>query len=227
MFAGRLRSARWHHDRFMQTDPIGGKDDLDLYAYAGNDPLNRTDPTGQYDKDTNWIGDLWKDVGSFIKDLQRQYEQDRQAEQLREARGFLRGNQDDIIYVSGHWQPVSGSFDSDIASWWRDFTHEYAEQVANGVPPAAAMAALAGGKTPTGYGTRLTNAQARDLAKWSGLKEVKDRSEFRSQGQPVFERNGRFFSPDTDGHSPGVWKEFDRSGDRIGTVDLDFNRIKD
>jgi RHS repeat-associated protein len=32
--------------RFMQTDPVGYKDDVDLYAYVGNDPLDRTDPMG-------------------------------------------------------------------------------------------------------------------------------------------------------------------------------------
>lgn len=32
--------------QFLQTDPIGSKDDLDLYAYTGNDPVNRSDPTG-------------------------------------------------------------------------------------------------------------------------------------------------------------------------------------
>jgi hypothetical protein len=32
--------------RFLQTDPIGSKDDLNLYAYVGNDPTDKTDSTG-------------------------------------------------------------------------------------------------------------------------------------------------------------------------------------
>ena len=34
--------------RFLQTDPVGYADGLNLYAYVGNDPLNQTDFSGAF-----------------------------------------------------------------------------------------------------------------------------------------------------------------------------------
>ena len=57
--------------RFLQTDPIGYKDDLDLYTYVGNDPTDNTDPSGQACFSANILSDYCRRADLYFRLDQR------------------------------------------------------------------------------------------------------------------------------------------------------------
>jgi hypothetical protein len=58
--------------RFLQVDPVGYQDYINLYIYTGNDPLNRHDPTGKRDIYIGGGGDTMTEiVKSYANDQMR------------------------------------------------------------------------------------------------------------------------------------------------------------
>jgi RHS repeat-associated protein len=82
-----------------------------------------------------------------------------------------------------------------------------------------------------GGATRLTNAQATDMAHWSGFRPA---GNWRIKGQQVFTDGQRYIVQDIDSHLPdGLWKMAGQPEDllskktRMGTYDYVLNRIGD
>jgi RHS repeat-associated protein len=74
--------------RFLQTDPIGYGDGLNMYAYVGNNPVNRTDPSGLYwecgDGAGGSFGCVWREEISVTGErLRDPYANDQQLQLAR------------------------------------------------------------------------------------------------------------------------------------------------
>ena len=233
-FTGKERDIETGHDyfgaryyasnmgRFMSPDwsdtpsqipyaDLPNPQSLNLYSYVKNNPLSRTDADGHCDVDGEHHGWVWCAAHAIgITETAKET----QTRLANEASGFIAANHIGLIYVNGQWQQPGAASNAQLVDWWNAYNKDNQDNIANGGRGLAFAGAAAGA---------LTTPQARDLAKYLGFRPVN--VDWDTHGQTVFEKNGRYISLDKDSHSGGVWKEFDRQGNRTGTLDAFLNKI--
>jgi putative RNase toxin 21 of polymorphic toxin system len=77
------------------------------------------------------------------------------------------------------------------------------------------------------YRAELNGARVGEEATRNGYPNIAKDPPFDPKGQKVFTDGKNFLTRDADSHSGGVWKIFDRFGNRLGTYDQNLNRIGD
>ena len=102
------------------------------------------------------------------------------------------------------------------------------EQEANALAaaerPAPAAPTTVQPQLPSRAVDRMTGPQAREAASANGWTEVANPG-LDSHGQLVFTDGKSYFSPDNTVHTGGGWKQFNKRGQRIATLDNDLNKI--
>jgi RHS repeat-associated protein len=151
------------------------------------------------------------------------------------------GTENNYVYPT---DPVNDFDLSGMIGWKKWFTSR-AKNVASGVkkvqtfsnnhPKVADIASnivlIAITRKPEANGEALKLRLPRDpalVAKESAVTASKlgykpSKAPFNTHGQPAYQKGSRYISPDADGHKGGVWKMFDRKGNRIGTYNEDLS----
>lgn len=148
--------------RFMQTDPTGYEDQMNLYAYVGNQPVNKTDPTGLYGRAGNWDDEEWKRFNRAQQRAATDFEKSAKAlrsalaeggnfakaqEKFEQTYGAGSGTRENMSNVADKLEGAAAAMRDDGSGGYWAKGMSAAEYANSGAPSGSVMANPLNGKT--------------------------------------------------------------------------------
>ena len=232
-----LRPGDHVYARNMETGAVESQPVTNAFAYQGREIHYLTTRSGAGDFETVAVSDnhpFWVDGTGWVDsgDLEP-------GMLLRDANG------QEVFVVSVEAQGFSETtFNIEVDEHHNFFvgdqqvlTHNMCSCALGGKRPSGGSPALRGDDyNPDVVEARIKASRAANRnriihgeadALGFGQRIAPQRAHFNSHGQDVFTDGRNFITRDVDSHSGGVWKMFNRRGDRLGTYDANLSRIGD
>lgn len=183
---------------------------MNLYGFAGGDPVNFADPFGLNPCKTS---SAWTEcLAQAIADWGAQH---------GGTAGTVALNAGAALNAAMEASGINGAASVGDAIG----NGRFAE---GGVALAMMMPVARPGKLFLSRGAgSVATKQAAQLAEYLGFSRRVKNAPFNSHGQAVFTDGKNFITIDVDSHNGGVWKMVNRRGERVGTFDALLTKIKE